>query len=185
MTVWPALACLALLSKSVVHLLVGGGWGEAAPVVTIIAAARMFILFQIFVEPILGTRGRTADILKFNLSGALGSVALLAVLARYGLLGAASAQLITAICLAAAGIGVGLYFSKLRLRDLIHTLLPGAVVTLAALAGASAVLFAPIAIPSPVLRMIVIVGAGISAWGGTLLIVFWTTNRLRRLAIFF
>jgi O-antigen/teichoic acid export membrane protein len=182
-TVWPALACLALLSKSVVHILVGAGWEEAAPVVTIIAVARMCILFQIFLEPILGTRGRTADILKFNLSAAIGSVALLAVLARYGLLGAASAQLVTAVCLGICGIAVGLHFSKLPLRDLVQTLLPGAAATLAALAGASAVLFAPITIRSSVLHMAVIVAAGICAWGGTLFILFRMKTRPRRLAI--
>jgi O-antigen/teichoic acid export membrane protein len=183
LTIWPALACLALLSKSVVGLLVGHAWDEAAPVVTILAICRMCALFQVLLEPILGSRGRTFDILKINASSAAGSVALLAVLAHLGLLGAASAQLIVNIILAITGIMVGLHFAQLRWRDLVQTLLPGIAATAAAVAGAAAVVFAPIDFPSPIIRMIVIVVAGVLAWGCVLFLVFRKTILQRRLAI--
>jgi O-antigen/teichoic acid export membrane protein len=183
LTVWPALACLALLSKSVVHLVLGHGWNEAAPVITILAICRMLAMFQVLLEPLLGSRGRTADILKINPSAAIGSDSVLAVRARYGLLGAASAQLVVFILLAITGMIFGLRVAKLNLRDLGYTLMPGVAVTIAALAGASAVSFAPIIIPSPVIRMIAILGAAGLAWGGTLFVVFRMKILQRKLAI--
>jgi O-antigen/teichoic acid export membrane protein len=172
LTLWPALACLALLSKSILRILVGHGWDEAAPVITILAMCRMLALFKVLLEPTLGSRGRTADILKINASSTVGYVALLAALAHYGLLGAASAQLIVNIFLAITGIMIGLHFAQLKWRDLVRTLLPGAAATAAALAGASAVAFAPIGIPSPVFRIAVVVAAGVSAWGCVLFLAF-------------
>jgi O-antigen/teichoic acid export membrane protein len=74
LTVWPALAGLALLSRSVIHVLVGAGWGAAVPAVTILAVSRMAALFSTLLEPMLGSCERTVEILKFNVGAGVVSL---------------------------------------------------------------------------------------------------------------
>jgi O-antigen/teichoic acid export membrane protein len=183
LTVWPALAGLALLSGSIIHLLVGGGWGAAVPVVAILAVGRMAALFQTFLEPMLGSRGRTAEILKFNVVAAVASLVLFAAFARFGALGAAAVQVVVVVFLAISGIVVGLRFANWTLRDLLSTLVPGITVTLATVAGASAVAYMPVAFHSPILDLAVRVSAGVAGWGLALLAILRLKIVPRRFAV--
>lgn len=172
LTVWPALAGLALLSRSVVHLLVGPGWDEAVPVIVILAAAKMLSLFEIFLDPLLGIRDRSAVILKLRATTSIATVLILAVLARFGAPGAAAAQVLVAVFLAVCGIHVGLRTTSASSARLAGTVLPGLLSTVLTLAAACAAGFVPRLTPTPLLHVATATAAGLLAWCVVLAVLF-------------
>jgi O-antigen/teichoic acid export membrane protein len=170
--VWPALAFLALFSKSIVHLLVGRGWNETIPVIAILASARIIALFQAFLDPFLGLRDRTATILKLRSAASIISLLALATLARYGAVGAAAAQVLVSIFLSAAAIHVGLTSTRLGARSLLRALIPGTLSTAAAVTGASAARMALNLASHPIEEFLVAGGVGFLVWALTLLFLY-------------
>ena len=171
-TAWPALAGLALLSRGVVHLVVGAGWDEAVPVIVVLAVARGLALFEVFLDPMLGIRDRTPVILKLRSTASLLAIIALAVLARYGAIGAALAQVLVSLALAVAAIQIGLRSTVLGARDLLGALAPGLAATGAALAGAAMAGMLPLSAQPLMLQLGVATLGGIVVWLGALFVMF-------------
>jgi hypothetical protein len=131
--------------------------------------------------------GATEDFSKASPSFGLGSIAkdmvLFAIFARFGALGAASVQVAVVVFLAVSGIVVGLRFTNWTLRDLLNSIVPGITVTLATVAGASAVDYLPIAIQSPIVQRAGSVSAGFAAWGLALVAILRLRIVPRRFAV--
>lgn len=172
LTVWPALAGLALLSRSVVLLVVGPGWDEAIPVIAVLAVGRALSLFDMFVDPILAMQDRTGMILRLRTAAALGSVLALSVLARHGAVGAAAAQGLVSLVLAVVAIEITRKATHLRPGGMLRALAPGGAATCAALAGAVAVRTVPGLSTPSVLHLAMVAACGVAAWAIVLGVVF-------------
>ena len=172
LTVWPALAGLAFMSQTVIHLLVGSGWDEAVPVVVLIAISRIIALFQAFFDPMLGVLNRTAVILKVRGGAAIASIAILAALAHFGAVGAAAATIIVSIPLSLFAIRIGMTATRMSLGAFMQVLAPGLTATVATLAGAAAVSHVPGLAAFPLVHAGLTVLGGIAAWAAVLLIVY-------------
>ena len=170
-TAWPALAGLALLSHSIVHLLVGAGWDEAVPVIVVLVFARMLSLFEVFLDPMLGVRDRTPVILKLRITASLLAISALAVLTHYGATGAAFAQVLVSLMLGLAAIRIGMRAADVSANGLLHALLPGLAATGAALAGAALTRALPLFTQPLALQLILTVLGGIFVWAIVLIIV--------------
>ena len=171
-TAWPALAGLALLSHSVVHLLVGAGWDEAVPVIVVLVFARTLSLFEVFLDPMLGVSDRTPVILKLRITASVLAVSTLAVLAHYGATGAAFAQVLVSLMLALAAIRIGMRATALSASGLLHALLPGLAATGAALAGAMLTRALPLSARPLILQIGLAVLGGVFLWVVVLFVVF-------------
>ena len=171
-TAWPALAGLALLSHSIVHLLVGAGWDEAVPVIVVLAFARMLSLFEVFLDPMLGVSDRTPVILKLRITASVLAISALAVLTHYGATGAAFAQVLVSLMLGLSAIRIGMRAADVNPGALLHALLPGLAATGAALAGAALTKALPLAAQSLTVQIGLEVLGGIALWAIVLFVVF-------------
>ncbi len=178
-TAWPALAGLALLSHSVVHLLVGAGWDEAVPVIIVLVFARMMSLFEVFLDPMLGVSDRTPVILKLRITASVLAVGTLTLLAHYGATGAAFAQVLVSLMLALAAICIGLRATELCACALLRALLPGLAATGAALAGATLTGALPLSAQPLVLQVGLASLGGILLWAITLFVMLRQRTDLR------
>jgi O-antigen/teichoic acid export membrane protein len=172
LTVWPALAGLAFMSGTVIHLLVGKGWSEAIPVVALIAVSRMIALFQVFFDAMLGVRNRTGMLVKIRCGAAVGSIAALILLVRYGAVGAATASIIVSLAVSLLAVRIGMVETRLRLRTVMAALAPGVAATCATLVGAAVIADLAALTADPVMEAILTVAGGIAGWGFVLLIVY-------------
>ena len=172
LTAWPALAGLALLSRSVVQLVVGPGWDEAAPVVVILAASRMIAIFEVFLDPLLGVRDRSVWIFRLRAAASVMTVAILTLLARYGASSAAASQMVVAVFLAGCSLYVGLRTTKADPGALFRILLPGIVGTSLMLIAASCAGLSAAWSATPLLHIASAMVAGIFAWALVLLVLF-------------
>ena len=178
-TAWPALAGLALLSHSVVHLLVGAGWNEAVPVIIVLAFARMTSMFEVFLDPMLGVSNRTPVILKLRITASVLAVGALAVLAHYGATGAAFAQVLVSLMLGLSAIRVGMRAADLSTSGLLHALLPGFTATLAALAGAMLTGALPLSAKPLIIQVASASLGGVLVWAVVLFVMFRRRADLR------
>jgi O-antigen/teichoic acid export membrane protein len=93
---WPTLAMLALLADPVVRLLLGSQWGEAAPLVRIIAFAMMALAPAFMTFPVLVASGRIRDTLMSSLIVLPPSAAISIGAAFFGLTAVALSLFVTA-----------------------------------------------------------------------------------------
>ena len=175
LTVWPALAGLALLSSTVVLLVVGPGWDETVPVIVILAAGRMLSLFDVFTDPILAMQERTGMILRLHAAAAVGAVLLLSILARHGAVGAATAQVLVSLAFAMASIKITRQATRIRVVEMVRALAPGAAGTCAAVCGTVAFSAISGMLVSPFAHLAATVGCGVAAWAIVLGIIFRRT----------
>lgn len=180
LTAWPALAGLALLSHSVVHLLVGSGWDEAVPVIVVLVFARMLSLFEVFLDPMLGVSDRTPVILKLRITASVLAVGALAVLAHEGASGAAFAQVLVSLMLGLSAVRIGMRAADVSAGTLLHALLPGLAATGAALAGAALTAALPLSAQPLMLQVGLKVLGGMLLWAIVLFVVFRRHVGLRR-----
>ena len=178
-TAWPALAGLAFLSRSIVHLLVGPGWDEAVPVIIVLVFARMMSMFEVFLDPMLGVHDRTPMILKLRVTASVLAVCALAMLTRYGATGAAFAQVSVSLMLGLAAICIGVRATNLSARALLHALLPGLAVSGAALTGAMLTGALPISAQPLILQVGLTSLGGIMFWAIVLFVVLRQSAGLR------
>ncbi len=178
---WPALAGLALLSHSIVHLLVGAGWDEAVPVIIVLVFARMISMFEVFLDPMLGVSDRTPVILKLRITASVLAVSALAVLAHYGATGAAFAQVLVSLMLGLAAIRIGMRAAELSASALLRALLPGFAGTGAALVGAMLTGALPLSAQPPIVQVGTASLGGILLWAIVLFVMLRQRADLRAL----
>ena len=170
--IWPALGSLAVLSKIAVHLAVGPGWDDAVPVIVLLAGARMFALFEVLLDPLLGVCNRTGTIMIIRSAVAVGLLLAVAMLARFGAIGAAAAMLAVWALLAVTAVSVCLRVMPLRLGQYMRAVAPGLLGTVAAMCGASAAYLSPALPNSLVLQAIMTVTCGTIAWASVLCLLY-------------
>jgi O-antigen/teichoic acid export membrane protein len=93
---WTALAGLAAISDQVVPLVLGARWAAAGPIVAILCLQRAFTLIDVVTGPLLVAYSHVRVLFGVQLAMAIASVALLAVMARYGVAAAALSSVLTA-----------------------------------------------------------------------------------------
>ncbi len=92
---WPAQALLALLAYPAVHIVLGPGWAEAAPIVGILSLACLFWFPAILTYPLLMALGQNREAFLSNLISRLVAVTVIGAAAFYGLLAVALGQFIS------------------------------------------------------------------------------------------
>lgn len=178
---WPALAGLALLSHDVVQLVVGSGWEESASVIVVLAAARAIGLLEVFLDPLMGVRNRTATILTLRVASAVASVSALAVLARHGAVGAGLAQALVAGTFAIVATVLTCQVTGLRPAEIARALLPGLAGAIAAVCAAAATGLVEGVAVSPVMHIAAAVAAGMFAWAIVLALLLRGRSAVLRL----
>lgn len=93
---WTALAGLAAISDQVVPLVLGPRWTAAGPIVAILCLQRAFTLIDGVTGPMLVAYSHVRALFGVQLAMAIASVALLAVMARFGVAAAALSSVLTA-----------------------------------------------------------------------------------------
>ena len=93
---WTALAGLAAISDQVVPLVLGARWAAAGPIVAILCLQRAFTLIDVVTGPLLVAYSHVRILFGVQLAMAIASVALLAVMAHYGVAAAALSSVLTA-----------------------------------------------------------------------------------------
>ena len=90
---WPALLLLALLADPVVRVLLGPQWGEAAPLVRLVALASMALAPAFMTFPVLVASGRVRDTFTSSLISLPPSVLIVVGAAWFGGLTTVAASL--------------------------------------------------------------------------------------------
>lgn len=137
---WTALAGLAAISDQAVPLVLGARWAAAGPIVAILCLQRAFSLIDGVTGPMLVAYSHVRALFGVQLAMAIASVALLAVMARYGVAAAA----LSSVLIAGASMLITATFASRNFSGLIDglpralpvALLPALATSVAAFAAA-------------------------------------------------
>jgi O-antigen/teichoic acid export membrane protein len=161
---WPCLALLALLARPIIAVLLGEQWQEAAPLVSIIAAALMFNFSVNLTFSVLLVAGAVRYVFFLYLIVVPVSALIVAGAAHYGLMAVAWSMFL----IVPFEVLTGLHFIRralaFPLSALFAALMPSAVVTLCSILGPWLVIaahdWAFDLDPGPAAVAIVLAGAG-------------------------
>jgi len=160
----PVLAGVALFSERLFGTFAAAGWATAAPVLVLLALARVPSMFDFFLDPVLVCTGRTG--LQFRLRSVQTALVLsgVALTAGYGPVAVASWQLFCSVSVAVLAIGLVGRLLHLRLRPVLGAVGPALASTLVCCGGGELV-FRILPLDGP-LRLL----ASIAAMAGCLLL---------------
>lgn len=162
---WPALAGVACLSGRLTDVLLGDAWVAAAPVITILALAKSFELFESFLDPLLTLSDRARWLLRLRLGAACCAIAGFVAVAKFGAGPAAWVQVCIYLALGGMTLGLGVSITGMPAITVVAMLLPGLVATIAtASAAAAADHVADQMQLSAVVRLAADVAGGVLAW---------------------
>lgn len=168
---WPLLAGLALFSWPLITILYGPQWLAAAPVASVLAVATMFSGPFVIAQTLLVASGAPGRVLRLQLAFQIARVALLLLLAPYGLLPVAFGGLVASAFYAVLSQHHARAELGLSWRALARALAPSLAVSLiSALAGVAVVaLFGwkPTTSPLLVVTLAMLMMGG--AWYGAIL----------------
>jgi O-antigen/teichoic acid export membrane protein len=153
----PVLACTALFSGRLFSTFAAAGWASAAPVLTLLALARVLSIFDFFLDPVLVCTGRSR--LQFRLRTLQTCLVLLgvALTARYGPIAVAGWQLLASASIATVATLWIARILPLRPSQVLSAVVPALGVTvLCCTSGETAFRALPLAEP---LRLIVSIAA--------------------------
>ena len=137
---WPGVMLVSLHAPSIVSIVLGEQWGEAVPIVRILALAAVFWLPVIVMGPLLLALGRNWDAFLGSLISRSLAACILCAASLYGVTAMAFSQFISLpVQMLIALVFVHRYVPY-SLRGLFAALAPGVVVTGFSLAGPSALL---------------------------------------------
>jgi O-antigen/teichoic acid export membrane protein len=132
---WPALGLLTIFAHPVVNTVLGSAWGDAVPIVQLLAFSSVFWFPCILTSPMLLALGKNRDAFLSNVLSRFSGAAVLCAASTFGLTAMAASQL-TAIPLQ---MMVSFYYvrkhSPFSWRELLSGLWRSAAMTLGALAG--------------------------------------------------
>jgi O-antigen/teichoic acid export membrane protein len=97
----PIFVGLSVVSEEIIIVLLGEAWMPAAPVVSMLAVASLFMIPTVATEPLLTITGKIDRLPPVALLNAVVAVAVLFAFARFGLLAAAGARIFANIVLMA------------------------------------------------------------------------------------
>lgn len=158
----PVFLGLALVSGPLIDTILGATWTGAAPVLAILAIARLLAVPVTLAAPALASHGRTRELPR--LAAVLALAGLLATLVA----GPAGLKAVAAAQLATAAFGTAAVFALLRPITPVGVLLPGPI-TLAALAALAFVVTAAGSGPGPAPAVLVLqVATGVVLWAAFL-----------------
>lgn len=136
---WPGVTLVAVFASSIVDIVLGPQWTEAAPLVRILALAAVFWLPVIVTGPLLLAIGRNRDAFLAGLISRCLAATVLCTASLHGVMAMALSQFVSL----PAQMAISLFFVwrhlRYRPRDLVTALLPSAAVTGLSLAGPLAV----------------------------------------------
>jgi len=125
MLAWPTLGAVAVLSRQLTLTVLGSVWLPAAQVVSILALGKATELFELFLDPLLGTSGETRLLFRIRSGGSVIAILGLLALAPAGAASAAWAQVATYWLLSGLTLVIGMRRTGVGARTLLATLLPG------------------------------------------------------------
>ncbi|MBF9233900.1 oligosaccharide flippase family protein [Microvirga alba] len=157
---WPALLCLAVLAEPVVHVLLGAQWGEAAPLVKIMALASIIMFPAPLTYPMLISLGRVQDGLTASLISLPISAALIVGAAPFGLKAIAATMFLSAPLQVYVAIALIRRQMPLRWIEIGLAVYKSACVALCAAAPASICLLIGEDVPPVVTLALAAAGAG-------------------------
>lgn len=160
---------LAATAEPLVLTFLGGKWAEIVAIVPILALAMPFMTLQILFAPATNATGRPRIAVQTGVAGAILLPLAFVVGVRFGIEGLAWAWFAGMVALTAATVALSAPALSLRLRELASAVAPGLLasgVMAAAVLGLDSVLPA-LAPPS---RLAFLVAAGMSVYGGLLLV---------------
>ncbi|WP_161939550.1 oligosaccharide flippase family protein [Paramesorhizobium deserti] len=132
---WPSQILLALLAYPAVHIVLGGNWSEAPPIVAILCLAGTFWFPVILTYPLLIALGENREAFVSNCIARIVSAVVLCSASFWGLTALALSQFITL----PFQMMISLYFVRKHVqfewRDLLEAIRPSAVVTVSAMVG--------------------------------------------------
>ncbi|GJD52773.1 hypothetical protein OPKNFCMD_5540 [Methylobacterium crusticola] len=133
----PSFIGLSLVAGRTVQVLMGEDWAAAAPVIAVLAIARLFALPSIVAEPMLVLVGQVRLLPLITVLSSAVSVLLLLGLAPYGPVGAATSQLLSALLTLPVVIWAQVRYAEVRWASILHEL-KAAAAAVAVLAAAVA-----------------------------------------------
>lgn len=132
---WPALVVLSILAHPVVHIVLGQGWGEAVPLVRVIAIATMFSFTFELTYPVLVATGAIRDaFVRAVLTWPISAVVLLSV-AFFGLKAMVFSLLVIVPFQAVISLLLIARKIPMTVRELLLSVWKSSIVTLATAAG--------------------------------------------------
>lgn len=158
----PVFLGLALVAQPLVAIVLGPAWAEAAPILAILALARLLSVPVILAAPVLASHGRTRALPRLAALLAASSLASTLAVGGLGLTAVALAQLATALLGAAAALAL------LRPIAPLPALLPGPATLAAATGLALAVALAGSASVPPPAALALQTATGLAAWAAYL-----------------
>jgi O-antigen/teichoic acid export membrane protein len=139
---WPSQILLALLAYPVVHIILGGNWSDAPPIVAILCLASTFWFPVILTYPLLIALGENREAFVSNCIARIVSAVVLCSASLWGLTALALSQFITL----PFQMVVSLHFVRKHVqfewKDLLEAIRPSAIVTASAMLGPVAVIAA-------------------------------------------
>lgn len=132
---WPGLIVLALLAHPLVAVLLGDNWLAVAPLVSIMALARLFGFAGSLTNSLLLAAGRPRQLLLLHLIVVPATIGLTACAAPYGIKAVAWTMCLTAPFEFAVALCFVRWFVTFSIAELLSALRPSAVVTLLSALG--------------------------------------------------
>lgn len=166
----PLLTGLALLSEEFVLILLGAGWLDTAPIVSVLAINAIISCCLMYDGPVMFVHGKSKWHAIYSIFSSLCNILLLFALSRYGILFVACAYLFRSVLFAPVSLGMVMNILKISLKDLSLTLYPP-VLSSAAMASVLFVSMAAIGPLHPVLSLLVFVPMGAVVYGGMIFVL--------------
>ncbi|MET7245582.1 oligosaccharide flippase family protein [Methylobacterium sp. EM32] len=135
----PSFIGLSLVSGSLVQVLLGDAWQAAAPVIAILAIGRLLSLPAVVVEPMLVLVGQVRLLPIITTVASTIGLILLLVLAPYGPVGAAGAQLLSAVATLPVFIWAQTHYAEVSWQRIAQDLRAAALAVTALAVGVVAV----------------------------------------------
>ncbi|WP_299322114.1 lipopolysaccharide biosynthesis protein [Parasphingopyxis sp.] len=159
---------LAITAAPLVEAILGQQWLEIIPIVSLLALAMPFMTLQILFGPATNALGRPGIAVRVNICGAAIMATGFLVAVNYGIIGLAWAWLIAMPILTAVTMFMSMPTIGVSLRQLAGAVAPGlsASLAMAIIVVAIDALLPPL---SPLMRLLVLAGAGMAAYAALLL----------------
>ena len=160
---------LAITAEPLVEAILGEQWLEIIPIVSLLAFAMPFMTLQILFEPAINALGRPGISVRISICGAIIMASGFLLGVSYGIIGLAWAWLIAMPILTCVTMGMAMPTIGVSLRQLAGAVMPGlsASLAMAIIVVAIDALLPPL---SPLMRLLILAGAGMAAYAALLLL---------------
>jgi O-antigen/teichoic acid export membrane protein len=160
----------AILSPSIVYILMGDNWSDVHPILSIMCVACYIQTMTLFCSNVLYAKNKFRDVNILTFASSLLNIVLLLIAAPFGLIYVALAFLIKTALIAIVSTYIVLINLPIQLKEIIYEIYPSfiSVLAMCVIIGVARVYILPL---SPVLDVIVYVPLGAVIYGGCLFII--------------